>query len=321
MRFNPAAVSFFVGLVAMALKVVAWRLTGSVAYLSDALESVINLTAAVAVFFTRRLALKPPDKDHPWGHAKAEYFSAVVEGGLIIFAAAAIIQTAWGNLWTPHPLESLALGSWVYGASVAVNGALAVGLILWSRKRQSPALTAHGHHIAADVLTSLGVFIGVGLAKLTGLWVLDPAVAILVALWIVVSGFSAIRDSVRGLMDTALPDDELSRLHGLVAAGLVGTGAIEAHAFRTRRAGAFVFIEFHLVVPDEMPVGRAHGVCDLLEVAVGRAFPGASVTIHVEPEHEALDQTATRPETSAGLHGHEIIGDRVLPAPATPLGA
>jgi len=282
---QAALVSLLVGLLVFALKGLAYLLTGSVALLSDALESIVNVVAALAAYLALRVSAKPPDENHPFGHTKAEYFSAVFEGVLVVLAALSILREALPRLVRPLPLEGVGPGLLVSALAGGVNLALALYLIREGRRHRSPALVADGRHVLSDVLTSLGVLAGVGLATWTGLWVLDPLLALLVAVNILFMGFRLVRHSVGGLMDEGLPEEEKGRLEA--ALSQLPPGALEVHDVKTRRAGPRSFVELHLVVPGRMPVEEAHRLCDELEARLKEALPGVEVTIHVEPEKEA----------------------------------
>ncbi|MFM2151838.1 MAG: hypothetical protein RL199_273 [Pseudomonadota bacterium] len=273
-----------VGLAVLALKFIAWWLTGSVALYSDALESVVNVVAATVAFFALRLAAQPPDAQHPWGHHKAEYFSAGLEGGLIVLAAGLIIHAAYGRLAHPVALEALGPGLAVSFVASAANGWLGLWLKRAGRRIGSPALAADGAHVLADVVTTGGVLVGIGLARATGWWVLDPLVAVAVALHIVVTGWTIMRGSVEGLMDASLPPTEREAIESVVSAEM--GEALEVHDLRARRAGSRTFVDFHLVVPGAMTVAASHALCDRLEAAIGAKVADAEVVIHVEPETE-----------------------------------
>jgi cation diffusion facilitator family transporter len=281
---GAARVSLATGLVVLALKLVAWRLTGSVALYSDALESIVNVVAGFVVMSALNVAALPPDENHPWGHSKAEYFSAGAEGVLVLVAAAAILWESVGKLFHPVPLASLGAGSAVSLAATALNGGLGLWLRRVGRRLGSPALVADGTHVLADVITTVGVLGGLLLAKLTGWWLLDPLVACAVALEVLRSGWHIVRGSIGGLMDESVPQEEMERVSGAVRRGM--GAALEFHGLRARRAGPRLFIELHLVVPGEMSVARSHAMCDDIENCVKEEAPGAEVTVHVEPETE-----------------------------------
>jgi cation diffusion facilitator family transporter len=284
------AVATALGSVAVAaavlvLKLLAWGLTGSVALLADALESVVNVAAALAALAAVRFAALPPDANHPYGHTKAEYFSAVLEGALIVLAAVLILHEAWAGLQAPRAPEQPALGLLVSAAATAGNAAWAVVLTRRGKGLGSPALLADARHLFADVVTSTGVIVGVALVASTGLLWFDPLLAALTALNILWSGGRLVRSSVGGLMDEAVQPELLGRIRTALSAS--ADGAIEAHDLRTRHAGRLTFIEFHLVVPGAMRVDEAHAICDRIEAALRAEVDSAVITIHVEPEGKA----------------------------------
>lgn len=283
----PAALvlALLAGVVILGLKLVAYLLTGSVALLSDALESLVNVAAAAMALVTIRAAVQPADSDHPFGHSKFEYLSAVIEGLLIILAAGIIGQQAFGRLQQPAPLTSFGAGALLALLASALNAGLAAFLVREGRRARSPALTADGLHLWTDVVTTVGVLLGLTLAQITRLPLLDPLVALLVAANIVRVGWRLLRDSVGGLVDEALPESEVAPIEHAIRDSM--SGALEVHDLRTRRAGRTTFITFHLIVPSEMTVGAAHAICDRIETAIGRELAGSFVTIHVEPENKA----------------------------------
>lgn len=277
--------SLVVGAAVLGLKLLAWWMTGSVALLSDALESTVNLATALAALVAIVVAARPADTGHPFGHHKAEYFSAVFEGVMIIVAALFILRAAWHGVLDPRPLDAPLEGLLVNGAATAANAVWAFVLVRRGGELRSPALVADGRHLWTDVLTSAGVALGVLLAVTTGWWLLDPAMAVLVALNILWSGARVMRESLSGLMDEAAPGETLEQIRQIISAE--AEGAIEAHDLKTRHAGPATFIEFHLVVPGGMTVFDAHEICDRVEAAITRALPGARIAIHLEPEHKS----------------------------------
>jgi cation diffusion facilitator family transporter len=280
-----AALSVAIGAFVLALKFLAWYVTGSVALYSDALESIVNVAAAIAALIAIRFSDKPADANHPYGHHKAEYFSVVIEGVLIVIAAISIFREAWLAFQAPRIFDEPASGLAINGLATAINAGWCWFLIRQGRARRSPALTADGRHLLTDVVTSVGVLAGLLLALATGIAVLDPILAALVALNILWSGWRMIRESVGGLMDEAVAPDTLERIRAAISVN--ANGAIEAHDLRTRTAGRATFIDFHLVVSGDMPVTRAHAICDQIEKALRAEVADALITIHVEPEDKA----------------------------------
>ncbi|MDT3377844.1 cation diffusion facilitator family transporter [Labrys neptuniae] len=282
---KAALASAGVGLVVLALKFGAYWLTGSLALYSDALESIINVVAAGAAFIALRVASKPADGGHPYGHHKAEYFSAVIEGVMIVLAAILILIKAYDGILAPRPLDAPALGLAVNAVATAINLGWAVTLLRWGRTWRSPALVADGRHVMTDVWSSGGVLIGVALVAVTGWLILDPILAAIVAVNILWSGWVMIRDSVSSLMDASAPPEILDQIAKIIATH--SEGAQEAHDVRTRQVGSIIFIDFHLVVQGTMSVTESHAICDRIELALRQAIEGARVTIHVEPEEKA----------------------------------
>ena len=280
-----AAGSLLVGIAVLGLKLLAWWMTGSVALLSDALESTVNMATAFAALVAIRVAARPADSTHNFGHHKAEYFSAVLEGVMIIVAALFILREAYEGFLAPRALDAPIEGLLVNLAATALNAGWAWVLVRRGTALKSPALVADGRHLWTDVLTSAGVAAGVLLALVTGWWVLDPLMAVLVAINILWSGSRVVRESLSGLMDESVPEETLRTIREIIAAE--AEGAVEAHDLKTRHAGSATFVEFHLVVPAEMTVYDAHEICDRIEAAVGKALPDTRVTIHVEPEHKS----------------------------------
>jgi cation diffusion facilitator family transporter len=272
----------------LALKAVAWWVTGSVALYADALESIVNVAAALAALLAVRLSALPADANHPYGHSKAEYFSAVLEGALIIVAALLILHEAWGAFVAPRAPEQVGIGLAVSAVASGVNAAWALYLGRRGKALRSPALMADARHLWADVVTSVGVLVGVGLVALTGILWLDPLLAALTAVNILISGGRLLRESVGGLMDEAVPPATMERIRRIVAEQ--ASGAIEAHDLRSRHAGRHTFLEFHLVVPGDMRVRESHEICDRIEAALKAELEGAIITIHVEPEGKAKQQ-------------------------------
>lgn len=285
LRLRVALASIFVGLAVLALKYLAYRWTGSVALYSDALESIVNVASAIAAFLAVWFAAKPADSNHPYGHHKAEYMAAVLVGVLIVLAALSIGHEAWKNYLDPQPVDFTPEGLGVNALATVLNGIWATVLVRIGRGHRSMALVADGKHLYTDVFSSLGVLAGVVLVMLTGIRELDSLLAALVALNILWSGWGLMKESLGGLMDEAVAPALQDRIREVISTS--ADGAIEAHDLRTRSAGHVVFVDFHLVVPADMTVERAHDICDRIEAAISKDVPGARTTIHVEPEHKA----------------------------------
>ena len=287
-KHRVAALAFWsiiVACVVLALKLAAWYITGSVALYSDALESIVNVIASAAAYWAIQVSYKPADQDHPFGHHKAEYFSAVLEGVLIVVAALLILNEVWRSWQTPTPIEQPWEGLGINGVATVINAFWAWTLIRTGRAAKSPALVADGKHIMTDVVTSVGVFGGLVGAILTGWQILDPALAVIVALNILWQGWHVIGSSMNGLMDRAVDTMEHMHIRDIISANC--KGAMEVHDLKTRIAGRATFIEFHLVVDADMTVGASHVICDRIEDALKAEIPSVRVTIHVEPDDEA----------------------------------
>lgn len=277
--------SIFVGLFVLLLKLYAWWVTGSVALFSDALESTVNVATAIAALIAIKVASRPPDDGHPYGHHKAEFFSAVLEGVMIIIAALLIMREAVHGFFELTPLEAPYIGMAINALAGVLNAVWSRVLVSRGKALRSPALVADGKHLWADVITSAGVLLGLFLAILTGWSILDPIIAGLVGLNILWTGYRLTASSLSGLMDEAVPEEQLEIIRGVISDR--AHGAIEAHDLRTRHAGTATFIDFHLVVDGSTTVDDAHAICDRVEQALLAKLPDAEITIHVEPEHKA----------------------------------
>lgn len=280
-RHHFAWLSIGAAVATIALKFGAWWLTGSVGMLSDALESFVNLAGASFALWMILVSARPPDAEHPFGHAKAEYFSSGFEGMLIFAAAAAIIWAAAERLVAPQPLESVGVGLVVSALATAINLGTAIALRRASRRFGSIALEADSRHLMADVVTSVGVVIGVAAVALTGWLILDPLIAIAVGLHILVEGFRLVRASVNGLMDRSLEADELARLREALDA--LAPRRVGWRAMRTRRAGTHAWIEVVVLVPGDWTVAAGHAVADEVEKTLAGLVPNATVITHLEP--------------------------------------
>lgn len=277
-----AWLSVAAAIATIGLKTFAWWLTGSVGLLSDALESLVNLAAALLALSMLRLAATPPDDAHPYGFSKAEYLSAGIEGALIVLAAAGILFTAIPRLVAPQPLETPTLGLGLSVAATLINLVVARILIKVGHEHHSITLEADGRHLMTDVWTSVGVIFGVGLVLVTGWLRLDPLVALAVAVHIVWTGVGLVRRSVSGLLDAAISRDDQNEVTKLFAEYSKRYG-VAFHALRTRQAGARRFVSFHLLVPDAWSVAQAHRLSEEIEARMRSMVPSASIITHIEP--------------------------------------
>lgn len=268
-------------IITISLKTVAYFFTGSVGLLSDALESVVNLVAAVIALITLWVAHKPPDENHLYGHTKAEYFSSIIEGILIILAAIIIGFTAVDRLLHPKAIEQVSIGLIVSVAASIVNLAIAWQLLKAGKKYHSITLEADAHHLLTDVWTSVGVILGVGIVAVTGIMILDPIVALLVAVNIVYTGYQLIKRSALGFMDTAISPDESSKIQFILDKHT--SKYIQYHGLRTRQSGRRRFVSFHLLVPGEWSVQKGHDLAEIAERDIRELIPYVTVSIHTEP--------------------------------------
>lgn len=290
-----ALLSIAAAIVTIGMKTVAWKLTGSVGLLSDAVESIVNLLAALVAFWALRVASQPPDAEHPFGHSKAEYLASAFEGLAILGAAIAIAITAWRRIADPQPLDNVGLGLAVSVGASAVNGAVAFVLLRAGKRLDSITLRSDAHHLLTDVWTSGGVLLGILIVKLTGWLVLDPIVALVVATNIVWMAGKILLETAQGLLDRTIPAAEQRQLDDVLAR-FRGDG-VEVHAVRARQSGPVRFIDMHVLVPGSWSVQRGHDLCEGIEGAVKGLFPRSSVLTHLEP---AEDPTAWDDPSAAG---------------------
>lgn len=276
-----ALLSIAAALATIALKTLAWWLTGSVGLLSDALEGTVNLAGATLMLAMLVVASRPPDDNHAYGYSKAEYFASGFEGTLIVIAASLIAYAAVARLIAPRPLDNVGAGLVVSAAASAINYAVARRLFAASSRYKSIALEADAQHLMTDVWTSAGVVIGVAAVALTGWLWLDPLIALVVAANIVWSGVKLVKRSLSGLLDRALPPHERQALQRIL--DRYRTQGIDFHALRTRQAGARSFVSMHVLVPAQWSVAQGHGLAHQVEHDVRQALPGVTVLTHIEP--------------------------------------
>lgn len=287
-----AWLSIAAAVATIGLKTVAWWTTGSVGLLSDAIESLVNLAAALVALWMLKLAERPPDEEHAYGYSKAEYFSSGFEGGLIFIAALAIVWTAIQRLIVPQPLENVGIGLAISVIASSINLGVAVVLMRVGKRFNSITLEADAHHLMTDVWTSAGVVLGVGAVALTGWQRLDPLIAIGVALNILWMGYRLIRRSARGLLDRALPVQSRDAIHAVLAR--YEQRGVAFHALMTRQAAGRSFASVHVLVPGAWSVQQGHDLVEEIERDVRAAVPGTSVITHLEPREDpkSLDDVA-----------------------------
>lgn len=276
-----AWLSIAAALVTMTMKFGAYLLTDSVSLLSDALESIVNLVAAVVALVALKVAARPANSRYTLGRTKAEYFSAAIEGTMIFVAAAAIIASAVRRLVAPVPLDNIALGLAVSLASALINGLVGLVLIRAGKHHYSPTLLADGKHLLTDVMTTAGVIVGVVLVEVTGLLILDPIVAIVVAVNIIVVGIGLVRTSMAGLLDAALPADENEKIISILRDFM--NESTTFHGLQTRQSGRARFVRVDAQVPGEWSVAQGHTFGEEIESAIKDALPDTHVTVHIEP--------------------------------------
>ena len=282
-----AWISIAAALVTIALKTTAYYLTGSVGLLSDALESLVNLVGGIMALAMLTIAARPADKDHAYGHSKAEYFSSGVEGALILVAALSIAITAIPRLFHPRELEQVGAGLAVSVVASLINLGVALLLLRVGKKNHSITLEANAHHLLTDVWTSVGVLAGVGAVVLTGWLWMDPVVALLVAANIVWTGSHIVWRSISGLMDPALSEEDLATINGVLTT--YQNDEVQFHALRSRQAGARKFVSVHVLVPGAWTVHHGHELLERIEGSVRTALPNITVFTHLE----SLDDPAS----------------------------
>src|SRR3954452_14429223 len=274
--------SIAAAIVTIALKFAAAAITGSVGLLSDAIESVVNLVAAIVALWAIKVAVRPPDLEHHFGHGKAEYLSAAFEGTMILVAAIAIIWTAIGRLRDPQPLEEAGIGLALSTIASLINLAVGVALVRAGRRHRSITLIADGRHLLTDVVTSAGVLLGIALVAIFDWPTLDPLVALVVGVNVLWTGYGLLARSVSGILDAALPDAEQAAVQDVIARWRRDTG-LDFHALRTREAGRQRFVYMHILVPDEWTVKHAHDVTEQVKADIATVLPGAVTFAHTEP--------------------------------------
>jgi cation diffusion facilitator family transporter len=306
-------------LTTMTVKFIGYFLTGSVGLFSDAAESVVNLVAALVALWAITLAARPADEEHTYGHSKSEYFSSGVEGALILVAAVIIAVEAIPRLVHPQPLEQVGLGLAFSVSGAVINGVLAWFMLRAGKEQRSIALQADARHLFTDVWTTIGVLIGVLLVAITGWLILDPIIALLVAVNIIWTGIRLLHETGLGLLDTALSKEDLEHINTILdtyrAQGIV------FHALRSRQAGSRRFVSFHVLVPGTWTVVKGHNICEEIELAIRHALPETTVFTHLEPREDPLsfaDQALDRvpvsdepSETAPALEERQVKNETI----------
>lgn len=281
---NFAVISIIASAITICLKFLAYYLTGSVGFLSDAFESIVNVSAAIVAYFMLKIAEKPADLDHMYGHTKAEYFSSIFEGILILVAAISIGYAAYERLLHPQALQQINIGLFISILASLVNLVTAYILIKAGKKHHSIALTADAHHLLTDVWTSAGVIIAVFLVNITNIQILDPIVAILVATNIIYTGFRLIRQSILGFMDTAIPKEEYEKIKTIL--NFYCKKPIVFHDLLTRQSASKKFVSVHILVPNNWSVKKGHDFVDNIEINLKKEVENLVFLTHVEPVHD-----------------------------------
>jgi cation diffusion facilitator family transporter len=281
-----AWLSIAAAVVTITMKASAYLLTGSVGLLSDALESMVNLASAIVALIVLSIIIRPANDEFTFGYSKAEYFSSGFEGGMILLAAAAIIFTAVRRLFNPVPLEQLGLGLIISIAASLINLAVSLILMRAARRYNSITLEADARHLMTDVWTTAGVLVGIALVWITGLWWLDPVIAILVAINILFTGYRLLVRSGRGLLDVAIPETEISSVKSILDS--YKEQGVGYHALRSRQAAARKFMVVHLLVPGNWTVRKSHSLAEQFENRVGETIANANIVTHIEPIEDPL---------------------------------
>lgn len=279
--FKYIYLSVFASILTIVLKSSAAYITDSVGLFSDAMESLVNLAAALMALYIMRIAFTPPDKKHPFGHSKAEYFSSFIEGFLILFASLAIGYTAYKKILYPNKIEQIGIGLFISIIASTINLGVGVLLIKMGKRVNSIILEADGKHLLTDVWTTVGVLVGLVVVQLTDFYILDPIIGLLVALNIIYTGVKLIRDSISGFMDTAASEQDEELIKKIINS--ICKEPIQFHSLYTRQSASKIFITFHLLVPDDWSIAHSHTLTLELENQIKNKFSGSEVFIHLEP--------------------------------------
>jgi cation diffusion facilitator family transporter len=294
-----AWLSIIAAVVTITLKATAYFLTGSVGLLSDALESMVNLVAAIVALLVLKLVARPASDEFTFGFSKAEYFSSGFEGGMILLAAACIIFTALRRLFNPLPLEQLGLGLVISVIASLINLAVAQVLMRAGQRYNSITLEADARHLMTDVWTTAGVLVGIALVWLTGWIRLDPIIALLVAVNIIFTGYRLLIRSGRGLLDVSVPSEELTSVKSILDS--YKDQGVSYHALRSRQAAARKFMVVHLLVPGDWSIRKGHSLAEQVETRVLETISNANIVTHIEPIEDPLSMADT--SINRGMNG------------------
>lgn len=287
---RTVTISLILSVILGGLKFIAYIITGSVAVLSDAMESIVNIVSAGIAFLGLWISEKPPDSKHPYGHTKIEYTVSLLEGILIIIAAIFLAKETVERFILGKTVEHILEGSLILSLTIIINSTLATTLIINGKKENSMLLLSHGYHIISDVVTTVGAVIGISLSKVTGYAFFDPLVATIICIKIVHTGFKIIRSSTSCLMDENLERDKLESIREIVNKTLeeseADTSLFSMHNVKSRKAGKLSYVDFHLSVPRDMTVKEAHDLCERIEKNIKKSHPNTNVMIHIDPDNE-----------------------------------
>jgi len=276
-----AWLSIFTAIATISLKTIAYLLTGSVGLLSDAIESLVNLATAIIALLMLRIAEQPPDEEHRYGHSKAEYFASIMEGLFIFIAAIAIIFSAVDRIIHPKIIEQAFLGLGISVIASIINYVVSLRLLKVGKRHQSITLEADGHHLMTDVVTSVGVIIAVFLVSVTGWQILDPIIAILVAINIIFTGLKLMKRSILGLLDSSIPKEELNIINNILKS--YERKGLKFHGLRTRQSAQRRFVDFHVLVPGSWTVQKGHNLLEKIEKKIRDSIEKVTVSTHLEP--------------------------------------
>lgn len=278
-------ISILIGLLNGTLKLYSYLLTNSVSVLSDAIESIVNIVSAIMGIVTVRISEKPPDKSHPYGHGKIEYLASIIEVSLVICAMVMVVKEAIDRVINRSMLEDVTHGSIILLITIVVNFLLSINLIKHGKNNNSPIFISHGYHLLGDVLTTCGVIVGIVITKITGISIIDPILALVLATYVIIHVFKVLIDSVNYLIDAKVEDKKLNDIESIISSVIKEEDSknISYHRLRSRRAGKRCFVDVHVAVPKDLTVEEAHRICERIESRMKEKHPDTEITIHIDP--------------------------------------